>query len=118
MIELMVLISDTASAPPRLAARAGWRTSVMFGVSLTITGSRVCCLHQRGDHLDVLGHLAHRRAHAALAHAVRAAEVELDAVAAGVFDHAAGCAFHAVLGARHHQRDDQRAVGPVAFDRA
>ena len=39
VIELMVLISDTASAPPRCAARAATRMSVMFGVSLTITGS-------------------------------------------------------------------------------
>ena len=47
MIELIVLISETASAPPFNAARAGKRMSVMFGVSLTITGMRVCCLHQR-----------------------------------------------------------------------
>ena len=38
VIELMVLISDTASAPPFLAARAGYTTSVTLGVSLTITG--------------------------------------------------------------------------------
>ncbi|KAF1039794.1 MAG: hypothetical protein GAK34_03089 [Delftia tsuruhatensis] len=43
--ELMVLIRDTASAPPALAARAGKRTSVMLGVSFTITGSRLYCLH-------------------------------------------------------------------------
>jgi hypothetical protein len=42
-------------------------------------------LHQR-DHLDVFGHLADGRAHAALAHAVRAAEIQLDAVGAGVLD--------------------------------
>ena len=42
MIELMVLMSETASAPPRLAARAGWRMSVTLGVSLTITGMRDC----------------------------------------------------------------------------
>ncbi len=47
MIELMVLMSDTASPPPFFAARAGWRTSVILGVSLTITGMRVCALHQR-----------------------------------------------------------------------
>ena len=47
MIELIVLMSDTASAPPLCAARAGRRMSVMFGVSLTMTGMRVCCLHQR-----------------------------------------------------------------------
>ena len=37
--ELIVLIRLTASAPPARAARAGWRTSVMLGVSLTMTGS-------------------------------------------------------------------------------
>ena len=47
MIELTVLISETASAPPFLAACAGRRMSVMFGVSLTITGMRVFALHQR-----------------------------------------------------------------------
>src|SRR5450631_2203773 len=45
--EEIVLINDTASAPPFLAARAGNRTSVMLGVSLTITGMRVWALHQR-----------------------------------------------------------------------
>ena len=47
VIELTVLMSDTASAPPSLAARAGARILVMLGVSLTITGIRVCALHQR-----------------------------------------------------------------------
>ena len=46
MMELMVLISDTASAPPFLAARAGLRMSVILGVSFTITGRRLYCLHQ------------------------------------------------------------------------
>ena len=47
VIELMVFIRLTASAPPRIAASAGWRMSVMFGVSLTITGMRVAALTQR-----------------------------------------------------------------------
>ena len=47
VIELMVLISDTASAPPRIAASAGLRMSLMLGVSLTMTGIRVWILHQR-----------------------------------------------------------------------
>jgi hypothetical protein len=82
----------------------------MLGVSFTITGSLLYCLHQR-DHLDVFGHLAHGRAHAALAHAVRAAEVQLHAVGAGVFHHGQD-AFPAFFLAGHHQRDDQRAVRP------
>jgi hypothetical protein len=47
VIELMVLISDTASVPPAFAARAGFLMSVMLGVSLVITGMRVLALHQR-----------------------------------------------------------------------
>ena len=71
-----------------LLRRARRRTvmSVTFGVSFTSTGMFGDLLHPAGDHLDVLGHLADGRAHAALAHAVRAAEVELDAVGAGVVD--------------------------------
>ena len=38
MIELIVLISESASAPPRTAARPIAATSPTFGVSLTITG--------------------------------------------------------------------------------
>ena len=42
--ELTVLMRLTASAPPACAARAGKRTSVMLGVSFTMTGMRVCFL--------------------------------------------------------------------------
>ncbi len=58
----------------------------MLGVSLTTTGMRVLRLAPARDHLDVFGHLAHGRAHAALGHAVRAAEIELDAVGTGLLD--------------------------------
>src|ERR1700756_4772832 len=44
VIELIVLIADTASAPPRFAARAITRMSEMFGVNLTITGVRAISL--------------------------------------------------------------------------
>ena len=47
IIELTVLINETASAPPFKAALAGYLISVIFGVNLTITGIRVCDLHQR-----------------------------------------------------------------------
>jgi hypothetical protein len=47
VIELIVLIRLTASAPPRFAAAAGWRMSVMLGVSLTMQGMRLCCFTQR-----------------------------------------------------------------------
>src|SRR5882724_477028 len=45
MIELIVLIRLTASAPPFLAASAGGLMSVTLGVSFTITGSLLCALH-------------------------------------------------------------------------
>ena len=53
-------------------------------------------LHPGSDHLRVFGHLADRRAHAALAHAVRAAEIQFERVGAGVF----GAAHHVVPGSR------------------
>ena len=105
VMELMVLIAESASAPPRLAARAGMRMSEMFGVSLTITGVRAFSLTHPVICCAVFRHLADGRAHAALAHAVRAAEVQLEAVGAGVF-----CALHDVMPglalALHHQRGD------------
>ena len=70
-----------------------------------------------GHHLDVFRNLADRRAHAAFAHAVRAAEVEFDAIGTHVLDHRQD-ALPAFFHAGHHQRDDHRAVGPVAFDAA
>ena len=47
VIELIVLISDTASAPPANAAAAGFLMSVMLGVSFTMQGIRVFCFTQR-----------------------------------------------------------------------
>src|SRR6185369_18083463 len=57
------------------------------------------------------------RAHAALGHAVRAAEVQFDRVAAGVLDRRK-YTFPRILVARHHQRNDHRAIRPVALDLA
>ena len=87
----------------------------MLGVSFTITGMRVVRLAPAGDHLDVFRHLADGGAHAALAHAVRAAEVELDAVGAGLLDRGQD-RLPARLVAGDHERDDHRAVGVVALD--
>ena len=116
VMELMVLMAESASAPARLAARAGRRMSEMLGVSLTITGVRAFSLTHAGDALGVLGHLADGRAHAALAHAVGAAEVEFEAVRAGVFgaldDLVPGFAF----GLDHQRRDDDvLGVAPFYF---
>ena len=67
-----------------------------------------------GDHLDVFRHLAHGGAHAALAHAMRAAEVELDAVAARLLD-ARQDGLPAFLRTRNHDGDDHGAVRPFAL---
>ncbi len=115
MIELIVLMSERASAPPLTAARAMAAMSLTLGVSLTITGIVRDFLDPARDHASVVGHLADGRAHAALAHAVRAAEIELDAVGAGVLrlpgDRMPGLALRL-----DHQRDEQRAVGIGLLD--
>lgn len=46
MTELMVLMSERAWAPPARAAWAGSTMWVMFGVSFTMTGSRVTLVTQ------------------------------------------------------------------------
>ncbi len=85
------------------------------GRELDDDGQAAVVLAPGRDHLDVLGHLAHGGAHAALAHAVGAAEVELDAVGPGVL-HQGQDILPALLLAGHHERDDHGAVGPVALD--
>ncbi len=84
MIDMMVLISETASAPPRM--RRARRLQNVGDVRRQLHDHRHprVLLAPARDHLDVFGHLADGRAHAALAHAVRAAEIQLDAVRAGV----------------------------------
>ena len=115
MIELIVLISDTASAPPALRRARGLADVGDVGRQLDDDGHARIGLAPARDHLDVFGHLPDRRAHAALGHAVRAAEIELDAVGAGVLDQRQD-RLPGLLLAGHHQRDDQRAVRPVALD--
>src|SRR5471030_3171929 len=66
------------------------------------------------DHLDILRHLADGRAHAAFRHAVRAAEIELDAIRAGGFDQRQNIGPQFFF-ARQHQRDDDGAVRPIFF---
>ncbi|MPL84611.1 hypothetical protein SDC9_30576 [bioreactor metagenome] len=87
-----------------------------IGRQLHDAGHARILLHPAGHHLDVFGHLPHRRAHAALGHAMRAAEVQLDAVGAGVLDMAED-RLPALLVAGHHQRHHERPVGIVALDR-
>ena len=105
VMELMVLIAESPSAPPACAARATARMSVMFGVSFTSTGVRATSFTHSVIMLRVLRHLADGAAHAALAHAVRAAEVQLQAIRARVF----GSLHDLVPGFAlrfHHQRRD------------
>ena len=63
----------------------------MLGVSFTSTGVRATSFTHSVIMRGVLGHLADGGAHAALAHAVRAAEVQLEAVGARVFGALARC---------------------------
>ena len=109
VIELIVLMAESASAPPRLR-RARHRPDV-GDVRRQLHQHRSArhFLHPLGDHARILGHLPDRAAHAALAHAVRAAEVQLQPVGARVFG-----PLHDVvprLALRlHHQRRDHRVL--------
>ena len=96
--------------------RAGRRSDVRHvGGELDEDRDRGLLHHPLGDHLDVLGDLADRGAHAAFAHPVRAAEVEFDAVGTGVVDPAD----HVVPGlglGLDHQRDDHGLAGVPPLD--
>ena len=71
--------------------------------------------HPARDLLAVFGHLADGGAHAALAHSMRAAVVQLDAVGAGVFDALDDLAPGFGFGF-DHGGNDHRAIGPGALD--
>ena len=66
------------------------------------------------DHPDIFRHLTDSRTHAAFAHAVRTAKVQLDAVGTGFFHQGQDC-FPRFFFAWHHDRSDQCAVGPAHF---
>ena len=84
------------------------------GRELDDDGQFAVLLAPGGDHLHILGHLAHGRAHAPLRHAVRAAEIEFDAVRPRRLDLGQDVG-PVVLFAGQHQRDDHGTVGPVLF---
>ena len=110
---LMVLMSETPSAPPARAACAASMMSPVFGVSFTSTGVFANSFAQRVISVRSFGSCPTRRAHAALAHPVRAAEVELEPVAAGVLDLAdEGVPVVLRLG---HQRDDDGVLRVAAL---
>ena len=67
------------------------------------------------DHFDVFRHLTHGGTHAAFAHPVGAAEVQLNPVGAGVFDQWQN-GFPGMFFAGHHDGDDHGAVWIVGFD--
>ena len=67
------------------------------------------------DHFDIFRHLPYGRAHAAFAHPVRAAEVQLNPIRLG-FRHARQDAFPGRFFAGHHDRNNHGAVGIVGFD--
>ncbi|MCY1243691.1 hypothetical protein D9M72_567160 [compost metagenome] len=66
------------------------------------------------DHADIFRHLTDSCTHAALAHAVRTAEVQLNAISAGFF-YQRQDGFPRFFFAWHHDRSDQCAVGPAHF---
>src|SRR5262249_26594526 len=68
-----------------------------------------------GDHAGVLGYLADGGAHAAFAHAVGAAEVELEAIGAGVFAALDDVVPGFTLGIDHEAGDDG-VVGVLLLD--
>ena len=109
VMELMVLMAESPSAPPCFAARATARMSVTLGVSFTSTGVRATSFTHSVIMLGVFGHLADGAAHAALAHAVRAAEIQLQAVGAGVFGVPHDLVPGFALGI-HHQRGDHGVI--------
>ena len=110
---LMVLMSETPSAPPACAACAASRMSPVFGVSLTRTGVFATSFTQRVISVMSFGSCPTLESHAALAHAVGAPEVELEPVAAGVLD-LADQRVPVVL-RLGHQRDDDGVLRVAAL---
>ena len=90
VIELIGVDQADRIRPARFCRPGRIAMSVMLGVSFTITGMRVYCFAPAGDHLDIFGHLPDGGAHAALAHPVRAAEIQLDPISARSPQPAAG----------------------------
>ena len=103
-------VGTTAMGSPGTEAHIG-----DVGRELDDHRQRAIRLAPARHHLYILRHLAPRRAHAALRHAVGAAEVQLDAIASRGF-HQRQNEFPRFLFAGHHQRHDQRPIRPVFFD--
>ena len=76
---------EIASAPPRKVARASSTMSAVAGVSLTQTGTRATAFTAWVDDRAEHRILADVRAHVHAVH-VRAGEVQLDRVDAGILD--------------------------------
>ena len=106
VMELMVLMAERASARPRRAARAASADVGDVGRELHDHRGARHFLDPLGDHAGVIGDLADGGAHAALAHAVGAAEIELEAIGAGVFGALDDVVPDFALGIHHEGRDD------------
>ena len=87
----------------------------MLGVSLTITGMRVYCLHQRATISMYSG--TWPTAAPMPRSLMPCGQPKLSSMPSAPVSSTSGrIAFQALLLAGHHERDDQRAVGPVALD--
>ena len=113
VMELMVLMAERASAPPRRAARAARRISRDIRSELHDHRGPRHFLDPLGNHAGVIGHLADGGTHAAFAHAVGAAEIQLEAVGARVFGALDDVVPDLAFGIHHQGRD--HGVMRVAF---
>ena len=110
----IVLIALTPWQPPRKAARLGSSMCVTFGVIFAQTGFFAAPITQPQTSSTISGILAHRRAHLPLGQAVRAGEVQLERIDAGVLA-ALDDLDPGVLVVLLHDRGDQHAVGVLVF---
>ena len=105
MIELMVLMRLMPSAPPRFTARPISRMLRDVGRQLGQHRDARDFLDPRADHLGIFRDLPDGRSHSALAHAVRAAEIQLKAVHADILDALDDAVPCLALGFDHHRGD-------------
>ena len=101
--------------PAASAARDGSSMCVTFGVILAQTGTLAASITQPQTSFKDLRVLAHRRAHPPLGQAVRAGEVALERIDAGVLA-ALDDLDPGVLAILLHDRGDQHAVGILVLD--
>ncbi len=104
IIELTVLMSETASAPPFFAASAGRRMLCDIRRELHDDGMRVCCLHQR---VTISIYFRHLPTAAPMPRSLMPCgqpKFQLDAIGLGFLDSGENV-LPAVFRTGHHQRD-------------